>query len=399
MYAREEMNMRFRHIVLMLAATLWIGCGGSGDEPGGNPGSKDRPIVFSGSLSENQSETHARTRDGGSTVPLQEFPTPEHGHTSFHVWSYKTKSDNSRDVVMKNYIVNWTGSAGSTTSNSTGWEYVDPGSTIQDIKYWDFSVKDYRFFGYSGSGFGDATYTYPSGESELTSEPESVTLTCYVNAEDEATVTSSSSSWPLFSKVWHKSGSAIAASVQPVTLEFLRPIARVRFMFTFIEGLGFTRNDLDDIEFCPTDPNKKVAKAGYFTITYPLTGTDTKVSWTSSGDAFYNTDNDLAIDYYEDIGETNGSNPKTYPNTPEHWYYVLPRKGDDQGSFTLSLYVGGGEQKTAVVPAQYMTWEPSHDYTYVFKITSSGGVSLDAVQVAINVWNTKAAVTHPVYNW
>lgn len=402
MYAREKMNMKFRHIALMLAATLWISCGGSGDEPEGDPVSKDRPIVFSGMLSEGKSENHARTRDGGSTVPLQEFPSVEHGHTTFHVWSYKTKKDNSLDEVMKNYTVNWTGSAGSTTSNSSGWEYVNQGSTPQDIKYWDFSVEDYRIFGYSGSIniLKEVTYTYPSGESELTSEPESVTLTCTVDAESEEIV---NSSWPLFSKLWYKSGSAIAASVQPVTLEFLRPVARVRFIFTFIEGISFRRGDLYDIEFSPTN-GSNVAKDGTFSVTYPLKGSETEETWKSSPTGYYGNI-DLAIDYYEDPGPTvspQNSNPETYPNSPEHWYYVLPRRGtgnDGQGSYTLTVTVGGGEPKTTVVPAAYMTWEPGHDYTYVFKITSSGGVSLDQVKVAINSWNVKASVKHPVYNW
>ena len=83
---------------------------------------------------------------------------------------------------------------------------------------------------------------------------------------------------------------------------------------------------------------------------------------------------------------------------------MLPRKGPGtgdqyQGSFTLSVVVVGGDAKTCVVPAEFMTWAPGHDYTYIFKITSGGGVSLDYVQVGINSWNVKAAVEHPVYNW
>ena len=391
-------------LLLAVLTVMAVGaCGGSEDtpdmpEPPVPPEplepKTEFPIAFSGSLSEGKSETATRAE---SPVPLQEYPDAEHGHTTFHTWSYKNTSTGTTEVVMKDYIVKWkAGSAGSTTTNSRNWEYVNQqtSGTEQSIKYWDFTADDYRFFGYTGTG---VTATYLPNASA----PTTVTLNCtYADAGAEV-----SASTPLYSKLWRKTGAIIASNVQPVTLQFLQPIARVRFMFTFVEGLSYGRDKLYNIKFKPTDDDN-VAKGGTVAITYPLTGVVTEESWTSSCSAFYDN-NDFAIDYYEtpvpSVSPLNAL-PTTYPNTPQKWYYVLPRKGPGtgdqyQGSFTLSVVVVGGDPKTCVVPAEFMTWAPGHDYTYIFKITTGGGVSLDNVQVGINSWNVKQAVEHPVYNW
>lgn len=387
-----------------LMAVAVVSCGGSDDvttpdtlEPFPPQPNTDRPIVFTGRLSESENENFARTRAGETSVPLEEFPDAEHGHKTFHAWAYKNTPVYTPDVVMKDYSVNWTsGSAGTTTTNSNGWEYVDQGSgsAVQDIKYWDFSATDYRFFGYTGSG---VSASYSPSEAA----PTSVSLTISgIDATAYSSEATPSSTIPLYSKLWYKPRSDIAASVQPVTLEFIPPVARVRFMFTFVEGLSFGREFLYNVKFHPTATGRNVAKKGSVTITYPLTGSDTQESWTSENSDYYGNA-DLAIDYYEASSILASQRPDL--DTPQHWYYVLPQKGsgtDGQGSYTLSVSVGGsGDPKTCEVPAGYMTWASGYDYTYIFKITEGGGVSLDNVQVGINSWVVKQAVEHPVYNW
>ena len=78
------------------------------------------------------------------------------------------------------------------------------------------------------------------------------------------------------------------------------------------------------------------------------------------------------------------------------WYYVLP--AFDQGTYTLSIKVNG-EDRSAVVPAEYMTWSPGYQYTYIFKITDEGGVELDMVSSAFTDWNKVNSNDHEVYNW
>ena len=376
---------------LVFTATAITACGGSDDasSPSAPPDSPsqpkaDTPIILSGSLSAEEDVTRA-----GSQTALQEYPDAAHGHTTFYVWSYKEKAS-ATTTVMQNYVVNYlAGTSGSSVTNSRGWEYVNQqGSGVeQSVKYWDFQASDYRFFGYTGSG---VTASYSPSQSAPGNVSLTITYTDASASEDAAT--------PLYSKMWHKTGSQIAANVQPVILEFIRPIARVRFMFTFVDGIAFTREQLSNIKFCRTDGNHP-AKGGIVTITYPLSGT--AETWSSEATDFYES-NDFAIDYYETpsppVSPAN-SLPETYPNSPEHWYYVMPRKGDVQGSYTLSVSVNSGETRSIIVPAEYMTWNPGYDYTYIFKITEGGGVSLDNVQVAVNTWNVRASVDHPVYNW
>ena len=83
--------------------------------------------------------------------------------------------------------------------------------------------------------------------------------------------------------------------------------------------------------------------------------------------------------------------------TTEKWYYVLP--AENQGSYTIEVAVMTEEIKTAVVPAEYMSWQPGYEYTYKFKITEGGGITMDIIQVAINDWSNRKSSSHTVYNW
>ena len=81
--------------------------------------------------------------------------------------------------------------------------------------------------------------------------------------------------------------------------------------------------------------------------------------------------------------------------TSDGWYIVLPN--NIQGSYTLTVTVNG-ENKTAVMPEQYMQWLPGYSYTYVFKITDEGGVEIGWVEYAMTPW-TDIEVSKSVYNW
>ena len=72
---------------------------------------------------------------------------------SFLVYGTKTK-DNVTSPIFDNYTVNYTdGSAGTSTTNIYGWEYVGNVSkkgAIQGIKYWDFSAQRFDFVAAAG---------------------------------------------------------------------------------------------------------------------------------------------------------------------------------------------------------------------------------------------------------
>lgn len=71
-------------------------------------------------------------------------------------------------VVFDNFQVNWaTGTAGTTASNSSDWEYVGlpaytDGITSQGIKYWDYSAAA----GYTFYAFSSTDISYPAGASD-----------------------------------------------------------------------------------------------------------------------------------------------------------------------------------------------------------------------------------------
>ena len=92
---------------------------------------------------------------------------------NFVVWGTKTLANKEIQKVFDNYQVNYvTNTAGTTTTNSADWEYINymnvpDGVTTnagvqafsvsddntnggeQLIKYWDFSASQYNFFAYS----------------------------------------------------------------------------------------------------------------------------------------------------------------------------------------------------------------------------------------------------------
>lgn len=349
---------------------------------------EDVAISFVGNLSEEENVTRA--------TPLQD------SKTSFYVWAYKnvgynesTEEYTSYQSVMPQFLVNWIdNSAYTTTSNTHEWEYVGQ-APDQTIKYWDWSAKAYRFFGYTGD------------MSALTiddSDASKVSFSFTADASSAASIAAA----PYVTDLWFSTGNLAQYPNRQfgraVQLMFRKPFARVRFQFTFIEGLFFGREKLSHIRFYPTKPGGSapapiIATTGTVGVTYPLTGTGVEETWTMSGttgiDAF-------TIDYYDaplsvPTGYPLGSAATDWPNTPQKWYTVLP--APTQGSFTLEVAVVSEEIKKAVVPAEYMQWKAGFEYTYKFKITESGGITLDVIQVAINDWGNKSSSEHPVYNW
>ena len=211
----------------------------------------------------------------------------------------------------------------------------------------------------------------------------------------DASSTETIAATPYFSKLWFSTGELPTSSDKqfgkPVQLEFIKPFARVRFLFKYAyprEGisLGSTKS------FKPSDGTKKIARKGTVTVSYPLTGTATRESYTIvalTGDG----SGELTA-FTEDYDPEDDG--KEYPaDAPGGWYTVLPVL--TQGSYTLTASVNG-QDRTAVVPAEYMSWLPGYSYTYIFKITEEGGVEIGWVEYAVTDWiNLEADWT--VYNW
>ena len=361
-----------------------MGCSSDSGEQEPAPAPIGTAIAFSAQQGEEQKVAGARATRAGT-------PLSEAGVTNFKVWGYKNMSyddgtgaydadGTTLQTVFPGYQVKWgINSAATTTTNSHGWEYILTEEPEQTIKYWDWAAKAYRFFAVTGSTSYEPNA--PNGPHEFTFAAD-----CSTAEALEAT--------PFFTKLWFSTGAIEDYPTKqfgkPVQLEFLKPFARVRFLFNYSyaqEGIRLKKN-----EFKPTD-GSKIALVGTVTVSYPTTGTATKESYTATpkaepGDG--ETLNAFTEEYIPEGGPTK-----------EIWYTVLPRTS--QGSYTMSVWMNSDNvsdpaTRTAVVPAEYMTWQPGYSYTYIFKITEQGGVEIDMVQSAVTPW-TELENDHQVYNW
>ena len=392
-------------VVLLLAA-----CSGSDPvEPNTTPGSEHQTAIsFSGRMHDEEAVTRAATG-------LEDVLT----NKSFQLWGYKNDgytdpNYTSYQAVMPDFTVNWNDhSAYTTTSNTNDWEYVVQGPD-QTIKYWDFGADAYRFFGYAlGIATADpatspAAVTVTGGSVADAPTATAVTFSATVDASTQAGIDAA----PFFSRLWFSNGDASTYPDrqfgQPVVLQFLKPFARVRFLFTFVEGLNIGREKLGHIAFGPSENLDNgeandviISTAGTVTVSYPLKGTGTTETWTTTnttGIKLFDIDSYVAPNP-ADIpdGYPINSQPTSWPNTPDKWYTVLPNS--TQGSFTAQVSVVSDEIKKVVIPAEYMQWKAGFEYTYKFKITESGGITIDIVQVAINDWSNRHYSDHTVYNW
>ena len=329
------------------------------------PGGQQKTISFAGNMQKEAAISRAE-------LGLEEVLT----NKTFKAWAYKnTAADYSAyQNVMPGYTVDYETNTGS-ASNTHDWEYVGKG-TNQTIKYWDFSAFAYRFFAYALGNATTSPATEPYAVTVDDTDDAKVSFAATgINCTTEANV----AAIPYFSELWF-SNDKVNDYGKAVTLKFYKPIARVRFLFNIIESLDFGREALSHISFSPDptteNPTPTIPTAGNITFTYPLKGAVTKESWETT--------------------ITNGTEEFT---EDEHWYYVIPI--ENQSSYTMHVAVVTEQIKTATVPAEYMSWKPGYEYTYVFRITEGGGVAIDVIQVAVNEWDSSKdnIPPHPVYNW
>ena len=383
--------MKYGHIIIM---AMLIGTACSHDSSESRPADVEVPVVetrtaitFSGMQEEGRMVDQGTRANRRAGTPLSAS-----AHR-FKVWGDKNmtedagvfdKDGTTMQTVFPGYIVNWL-SGSSSASNSNGWEYVaqQDGGYEQTIKYWDWNAKAYRYFAVTGGLTPNANATY--GENGAYKAYE-FTMTADCSTDEKASAT------PFYSHLWFSTGQlpdyVDKQFGKAVQLEFLKPFARVRFMFNYSYAAEAVK--LTKTIFKPTDGSKKIARKGTFTVTYPLTGTATSEWYTATKNASPAVGEELEAFTEEYI-----------PEGTEKWYLVFPV--DTQGSYTMSVWMNSDNleaaaTRTAVVPAEYMTWKPGYSYTYIFKITDDGGVVIDLIQSAVTPW-TDMEITHTVYNW
>ena len=368
------------------------------------PSTDEVAITFSGSEAEVQEVVGARgyRADGANGFTRAGTPLSEKA-TDFDVWGYKNKIWDDTDgyteaglqTVMPAFHVAWQeNTAATTTTNSSGWEYILTDYPLQTIKYWDFGAAAYRFFAATG---------YPVATTNTVDGVKVVELSIPADGEDI-----SASSY--YSHLWFSTGNAVAYPTRqfgkPVSLEFALPLARVRFILRTIKEAGLPEPVLEDIQYKPISGSIPVR--GTFTVIYPLTGKATEESWTTSD--FTRSLVNLTVPYTENVKFTQAeidaaeSGDPAYGKTTDDiktegtykWYNVMPLK--EQSAYMLSLRING-EEKSATVPAAYMSWLPGYQYTYIFKINEEGGVELESYNAAYSDWKEGTEADISVYNW
>lgn len=396
-----------------------------------DPTQNELPMTFSIAMAETENST---TR----AAPLQGTEAAEKLGKSFVVDGYKFTSGTSdygpQAVFAQtpvNYIEN---SAGSTSSNTHGWDYVDEANN-QFIRYWDQAAFGYVFWAYAPKELtGGVTV-----ESKLNDDKVSASIK-FSNLKGGAKAPTTSAYMSLPTIV-----NPISAQVQfqgPTTLNFQQPLARIRIGFLSGEddysALSPKELHVSDVKFAPVDgsptPSPSIIVNGSVTATcsweYKSSKFETKAPVYSAEAAsasdklasltFNNYGAYSANDYYAITAdqyvenalyvyatETGDGDGKVTAASPEdkriekQWFYVFPENSPKEWRLSIKTEANGIKtDKTAIIPATYMKWQPNHQYTYIFKV-SPGNVDLSIVGVDVKVieWQEGGKVEDEQKNW
>ncbi len=321
--------------------------------------------------------------------------------------------------VFDHYNVAWTAnSAGTTTSNTSDWEYVglakhhnasaDIAGT-QTIKYWDYSTLQYDFIAYST---GNKTEIFDAGElaaGKLVVTP----ITPATAATNAYTVTGLSAED--FSGFYVANMQTVpqARYKEEVPFTFRNITTKVR-MALYETVPGYSVKDVkfytavDDASPSTTAALYAGANAfnekGTITVKYPTignpnngksdfnqahidftayadgTGTDSKKQFSALSNLAAADGNETAGNLY--LGRTASTASYTYKDAADDkgYKYVLP---NEEGvvlnlkcDYTLVSTDGSGETikvtgATAQVPQIYAMWKSGFAYTYIFKISKN----------------------------
>ena len=348
----------------------------------------------------------------------------------FIVNGIKAKTGTPNDVtqdVFQSYTVNWaTNTAGTTTTNTSNWEYTGQThyftvpSAEQTIKYWDFEQDYYNFCAFSvGKGNTIDAKTkdnITSAAEEPTANNVSATPFDYTNV----------TGWPYFLRgskddlaecyITDMTTVPQADYGKPVVLKFRPFVSKVRMaLYETIPGYS-----IKDVRFYestnPTagaDPehdtkttatlfgvNAFVTK-GTYKVYFPHVGS------ANVGDPDYNKAHaghepgNVTLASKQEFGNLNYSGRQrleaegnyylgrsaaspTFAGSSEDNYYVkmLPYEEATQNNlelrvdYTLVSTDGSGEtirvyDARAIIPSIYTRWQPGYAYTYIFKISDN----------------------------
>lgn len=362
--------------------------------------------------------TRAAKKEGAEAAGLLD--------NNFVVVGFKNSEPDTKTLVFDHYNVNYGDkTAGSTASNTKGWEYVGQdykikglndklGSTkTQTIKYWDNSCPSYDFLAFSlGKGYkatteATATYATPTAVNSQTLTSAAYTLKGDANTLGECYISDI--------KTVEKDNQTTLKgySNKAVEMSFRHATSKVRIAL-FENVPGYVINDVKFHDAAYTagstytggDNTGKLFGTfnnnGTLTIYFPIIGIANKenkdynkahinfsadteeangtVSSKTFGNVNYGNEDENAIAKGDQYLSQSAANP-SYCGTKSDKYYitVLPAENESKAAtiridYTLTATDGSGEKinvknATATIPAAYTAWKHGYAYTYIFKIS------------------------------
>lgn len=316
--------------------------------------------------------------------------------------------------------------ASSTTSNSSNWEYVGThgqsygttghqvtlGSTDQTIKYWDYSASAYNFQAWS-----DINTTPSVTVSGITKQGMTLSATPAALANfyisDLQTGAASDFTNHVVQFTFRKAATKVRLGIYETVPGY--SVRNMKFYYTPKGSSETSSAATSSAASHATLTGKFVGASGSsttsFDVTYDATSKKAVINPSSSETTAQTEHFDfgtIGTNNTSELGETStsptwagGSADYTsvFPNTESSNIADMTLKVDYELYNTASHEVIKVENKTAIVPAAYMTWKPNYAYTYLFKITDDllTPITLDAIVVEADdgTQETITTVTEP----
>lgn len=445
-------------VLLLLLVSLVCACSSGSDDgqlqPTPSPDITDPtqylPLTFNAATADKESYSTRASQtgaDAASTIG-----------GSFAVYGVKLMSSSSdyapQTVFNQTPVTYASGTAGTTSSNTADWEYV---SGDEYIRYWDQLAEGYVFFGYAPSSLKDATGDTPKATASLGVPTQNADLdktkgTVTISNLQGGAVSPTTNAYLSLPTV--KNPRVGTTSYQgAATMTFQQPLARIRI--GFISG-EYNYNAYDgnafyitDVSFAPvksnTDTNNDgtpdavtIITKGSVTATYtwsyqvnsstppsfvefgcdleytflPTTPSDVTSSLAFNNYSAYAnaaTHYTLTADQYvenalfayatETEGDVTTNTPASESDRIEkQWFYVFPQQAAEWRLSIKTTANGVDSEKTAVVPARYMGWQPNHQYTYIFKVSPTN-LSIVGVDVKVTDWAEGGSAESEQHHW
>lgn len=371
----------------------------SGDESVGSGGNEQEPVETPLTFSCQDEQTVTRALSDYLYNYVSDFKV------------YGAKYKSSYECVFPNYTVWYSNVLGQTNTNA--WEYVGTTKQSQSVKYWDMDASKYTFWAVANASKLENGFVVDNSADTIGKvQPSASFVETIANVKDDTKC--------LY--ITNPTYVEKADFGKPVVLRFYRFRSKIRVGFyeAISENEASHRYDIKNFRYYP------VLADGTFGNLDDNTGNNVylssifaqKETVTVSYDKVKANFSSEVIDTlkYRDMGTlsyTGESLPATVvyamSDDSDSDGYVTVMPCDKTGAITIlcsyTVEDTTGEETTrymnrvtAVVPAAYTEWLPNHSYTYIFKVTEMGTITLADVQ--ITDWQQGDDVTTPEWhNW